>query len=417
MRYPTALSFAAFISCTALALLGSCASPSQPEKTATGTGPPVYIFAGTGVGGRGDLGLRPKETELYWPEDIVFGPDSTAIVIDWNNHRILADDKSTHRFKLIAGAAPTDGFDPCPPSPTPCTNIPATTAALNHPTHIAFDANGNIVLCAWHNSDLFLLNTSTGLMDRICGTGARPCYNGDEQPAASACVDLPCTVAFDPAGRICFTDQGNMIVRMIDENGMIHCIAGSPPLYNPDTGRNDILQYGYSGDEGPATSAKLSFERGQIADPSGKICFDNAGNMYIADTSNNCVRFVDPQGIIHLLAGHPPDAGFRGDGGPAKGAYLRGPRDVAVGLHGNIYIADTDNNVIRMVDKNGMISTVVGVPRHPHPSPLEPNKVLAEDGEHSDAVHLTGPSGIEVDPFGNLWIADTENNVIRVLYR
>jgi DNA-binding beta-propeller fold protein YncE len=249
--------------------------------------------------------------------------------------------------------------DPCPASPAPCTGILATDAKLNHPTHVAFDSNGNMVLCAWHNSDLFLVNMTTGLMDRICGTGQRPCYNGDEQSAVSACVDLPAAVAFDPQGRLCFTDQANQIIRMIDEFGQIHCIAGTAPIWDPVNLRYNA-QFGYAGDEGPATSALLSFERGQIADPSGKICFDPAGNMYIADTKNNCVRRVDAGGTIHLFAGHPPTAGFGGDGGPATdpAALLNGPRDVASDADGNIFSPNTGNNVVRMVATDGTLSTI-----------------------------------------------------------
>lgn len=410
-----------FICTAAIAFLANCGgssdSPSQPVDQPPQPGH-VYLYAGNGNAGYGKMGRVPSKTQLYWPQDVAFAPDGSPVILDWNNHRVIGYDKATGYLKLIVGVADGDFGDPCPASPAPCTGIDATNAKLNHPTHVAFDANGNMVLCAWHNSDLFLVNMQTGLMDRICGTGQRPCYNGDEQTAVTACVDLPAAVAFDPAGRLCFTDQANQVIRMIDENGIIHCIAGTAPVWDP-VGMRYNAQFGYAGDEGPATSALLSFERGQIADPSGKICFDPAGNMYIADTRNHCVRRVDTGGVIHLFAGHPTVAGYGGNGGPATdtAAYLNGPRDVASDLDGNIFIADTGNSVVRMVATDGTISTVAGEPRLPNSQPLTSAQILAEDGKAAASVHFTSPAGVEADSKGRVWIADTENNVIRILYR
>ena len=407
--------------CAGALALASCGSddPAQPADTTPQPGH-VYVFAGTGRPGYGPMGQVPQKTQLYWPQDVAFAPDGSAVVLDWNNHRVIQVDKANSHFKLIVGVADGDFGDPCPPAPATCDAIVATNAKLNHPTHVAFDGNGKMALSAWHNSELFLLDTATGIMDRICGNGQRPCFNGDERAAITACVDLPAAVAYDPAGRLCFTDQANMVIRMIDEDRIIHTIAGTAPIWDPTaTPPRYNTQFGYSGDEGPATSALLAFERGQIADPSGKICFDAAGNMYIADTRNHCVRRVDASGIIHLFAGHPTVAGYGGNGGLATdaAAYLNEPRDVAADADGNIFIADTGNNVVRMVKTDGTLSTVVGVQRPINSTPLVGDQVLAEDGLAAAQVHLTGPAGIEVDSKGRLWIADTQSNVVRILYR
>lgn len=408
----------------ALAGCSSDDSPAEPEAT-----DPVYIWAGNGLGGFGAMGNLPRKTRLYWPQDVTFTPDGRPMVIDWNNHRVIAVDADGN-FVLIAGASTNDFGDPCPTPPAECIDIVATSAKLNHPTHIAYDANGNMVLCAWHNSELFLLDTNTGLMDRFCGTGFRPCFGPDQndpQDALTACVDLPASVAFDPDGGLCFTDQANMIIRRVDmQSGIVTTIAGTQPVYNIGTGKWNI-QYGFTGDGGPATAAKLSFERGQIADPSGKICFDAFGNMYIADTANHAVRKVDASGIITRFAGAAPVddgtgayvgvAGHSGDGGPATSATLYLPRDVAVDFDGTVFIADTGNNVIRMVRPDGTISTVVGVHRRLKPTALEPDVLLEEDGASARSVHLTEPSGVAVSASGRLWIADTGNNVIRVFDR
>jgi len=392
----------------------SCSSddPVEPEDTSPQPGH-VYNWAGNGAPGYGPMGEAPAQTQLYWPLDVVFSPAGTPYVLDWNNHRVIATNAGGE-FELVVGVADGDFGDPCPGAPAPCTGIVATNAKLNHPTHVVFDPNnGDMILCAWHNSMLLRLNLSTGLMDRFCGNGARS-YNGDNQPAAQAFVDLPVGLAFDPTGLLVFADQANMIVRRIDDNGIITTIAGTAPVLV-----GGVLQYGagFSGNEGPATAAKLSFDRGQVADPGGKIVYDANGNLYIADTVNQCVRVVDTNGIIHQFAGVGTTAGFSGDGGQATAALLRQPRDVAVDADGNVFIADTGNHVIRMVAPDGTISTVVGQVRPLNALPLAPEDVRAENGVHALEAHLTAPIGVEVDSRGRVWISDTENNVIRILYR
>jgi NHL repeat-containing protein len=142
----------------------------------------------------------------------------------------------------------------------------------------------------------------------------------------------------------------------------------------------------------------------------------------VCDTRNHCVRFIDPAGIIHQFAGTGPydinaEPTFSGDGGPATLAHLLFPRDVAADTDGNIYIADTGNSVIRMVAPDGTISTVAGQYRPLGSPPLSPTQVIAEDGKAAAKINLTAPYGVEVDWKGRLWIADTDNNVIRILYR
>jgi hypothetical protein len=366
----------------------------------------IYNWAGTGTAAFGPMGQSPLNTSLYWPQDIVLGPSGRVVVADWNNHRVIGLNTVTGHFELLAGADDGNLGDPCPIAPATCTDIVARGAPLNHPSQAAFDAGGNLVICAWHNSDIFLLNIASGKMDRICGTGMRPCYNGDDQPAVDACVDLPSSAAFDRQARLCFTDQTNQVIRMIDGSGTIHTIAGTPPTWN---GVTYDYHSGFSGDEGPATSATLNFERNQLALPDGKICFDPYGNMYIADTRNNAIRVVDTHGVIHRFAGvYPANSGFDGDGGPATAAHLFQPRDVASDDNGNIYIADTENHVVRVVTLGGSIMTVAGVPMMSGDG---------GDGGLATETRLNTPSGIAIDSAGNLWIADMANNRIRIVYR
>ncbi|HEX5132601.1 MAG TPA: hypothetical protein VFX92_08945 [Candidatus Krumholzibacteria bacterium] len=389
---------------------------SEPgEVSLAGTSGNVYNWAGTGQAGYGATGQIPAATRLYWPQDVTIAPNGTPYVLDWNNHRVVAVN-GCGNFKLIVGVTNGDFGDPCD-GYVNCQDVKATTSKLNHPTSVAFNpANGHMILSAWHNSEIFDLDLSTGLMDRICGDGSRS-YNGDGQAAISAYTDLPVGVAYDSQGRLCFADQANMVVRMIDETGVIHTIAGTPPDLS---GPFPVRQPGFAGDGGPAVDAKLFFEAGQVADPSGKICFDAAGNMYIADSQNHCIRVVDTNGIINRFAGIGPSApGYGGDGGNALAANLDEPRDVAVDpATGNVYIADTGNHVIRMVAPDGIITTVVGNYHGTGPSipPLTPAQVQAENGLPAADVTLTTPYGIEIDSKGRLLIADTGNHVIRLFF-
>ena len=375
----------------------------------------VYSWAGTGQAGYGATGQSLTNTRLYWPQDVTVTPDGAAYVLDWNNHRVIA--LRNGKFELVVGVTAGDFGDPCDGIPG-CQDVPATNAKLNHPTSVALDPNtGELILAAWHNSEIFRLDLSTGLMDLICGDGTRG-YNGDDRTAISAFVDLPVSVAFDSQGWLCFADQANMCVRQIDAQGIVHTIAGTAPVWNAAQARWD-RQPGFEGDGGLATDAKLFFEAGQVADPSGRICFGPGGIMYIADSQNHCIRVVDSNGIINRFAGTgPTGAGYGGDGGSALLAMLNEPRDIAVDAAGNVYIADTGNHVIRMVDLAGNISTVVGKFHGSGPGipPITPAQVQSENGIVATNATLTMPYGIEIDLKGRLLISDTGNHVIRIYY-
>ena len=152
------------------------------------------------------------------------------------------------------------------------------------------------------------------------------------------------------------------------------------------------------GDDGPAIRAKLT-------EPTG-VAVDAAGNIYIADRHNHRVRKVDTSGTISTFAGTSVgtrDYGFNGDGGPADRALLAFPEGVVVDAVGNVYIADTDNHRIRMVDASGIIHTIAG------------SGERGFDGDDGPAISalLSEPSGVAVDAVGNLYIADSRNNRIR----
>jgi sugar lactone lactonase YvrE len=338
----------------------------------------IETFAGNGSAGPPLENVHSTDTPMYWPTDVTVGPDGRQYIVDFNNHKIRVVDNGV--ISTLIG----DGFgDPQPGF--------ADQVNLNLPMDVAFDPTGHLYVAAWHNSKVLRMNMATQWVDIIAGSGVRG-FAGDGGPAASAVLNYPSSVAVDSQGQVYIADQVNFRIRRIALNGTINTVVGS--------GVN-----GYCGDFGPAISACLSNPSGVNPNFGGKIAFDSVGNLYIADTKNNCIRRVDTNGIISTIAGTTV-AGYSGDGGPAVLASLNEPVDVAVGPDDNLYIADSNNHCVRMVDGAGVIFTVAGTGGVPG---------YSGDGANATLAQLNMPTGIGLDALGNVFIADTFNHRIRVV--
>jgi uncharacterized protein (TIGR03437 family) len=335
----------------------------------------------------------------------------------------------------------------------------ALSVALSQPEGIALDSAGNVYFAdaAVHRVRKI---TANGLIQTVAGTGVAG-FSGDGGPASAALLNQPYGLAFDTSGNLYIADLGNARVRKIGTDGTIQTVAGGGALpatgtgqggpanitqlaqprdvavdadgslYISDFGANQVYRVttdgtlslmagtGVAGFSGVATSALLA----QLNAPAG-LAVDPTGDLYIADSGNNCVRkvyngviitvFNTPAptgvsldstgifltsgvfvseipsgGILTTLAGSGTAPYFGGDGGPATAAQLYSPSGIAVDSNGNWYIADTSNNRIRMVTPAGVISTFAGT---------------------GAAAQLNAPSGIAIDASNNLYIADTGNN-------
>jgi uncharacterized protein (TIGR03437 family) len=220
-----------------------------------------------------------------------------------------------------------------------------------------------------------------GISTVFAGNG-RVGFSGDGGLATAATLTEPGAVAVDPADNVYVSDYHNERVRKIDHNGIITTIAGG--------GTSDHT------DEIPALS-------GTLFEPVG-LAFDAAGNLYIAESGVSQIRKVTPDGFIHHVAGSTSGlSGFSGDGGPAANALLNGPQEIAVDPKGNLYIADLNNQRIRKIDPNGVISTVAG----------SGSAGFGGDGGLAASASLFYPSGVAVDTSGNLFIADQFNRCVR----
>ena len=256
---------------------------------------------------------------------------------------------------------------------------PATNASLHLPMGVAFDGVGNLYIADTYNSRLRQVNPN-GFINTVAGNGAKT-FAGDGGAATSASLNSPTGVALDAFGNLYIADKSNQRIREVGANGRITTVAG-------------YGNAGYSGDGGPATNASLNNPVGVVVDASG--------NLYIADQFNNRIRRVGTNGIITSVAGNGTKT-FAGDGGAATNASLAYPTGVALDPLGNLYIADSNNQRIRQVATNGLITTVAG----------NGLAACAGDGGAATNASLNDPYGVALDAFGNLYVADNNNQRIR----
>ena len=217
-------------------------------------------------------------------------------------------------------------------------------------------------------------------------------FGGDGGPATSGYLHTPYGVSTDAGGNVYIADEENNVVRKVAVDGTISTVAGIP--YAASIGNTR-----FGGDGGQAIYAYLDHPTSVIADA--------AGNLFIADYSNNVVRKVTAAtGIIQTIVGnYYAGGGYNGDG---AGTFARvsHPSELALDATGNLYIADTGNNLVRKLDASGNLSTVAGNYYLAHNGPVA-------SGVPATSVDLYSPIGVVLDLSGNLYISDTNHNVIR----
>jgi sugar lactone lactonase YvrE len=261
-------------------------------------------------------------------------------------------------------------------------NSAATGAQLNSPSSVAFDGQGNLFVADSANNEVREISSS-GIITRIAGIGSAG-STGDGGSAVSALLNAPGGVTVDSAGNLYIADTGNNKIRFVDNlTGLISTYAGTGTASN-------------TGDGGPATAATFNAPNGLFLTPQG--------TLYIADTGNNGIRSIATHsGLVATFAGSS-SGGFSGDGAAATAAQLSAPKGVVSDAGGNVYIADSGNNRIRLVNPVGVISTIAG----------QQGGGYTGDGP-ATSTELNVPAGLAVDAAGTLYIADALNHRVRVI--
>lgn len=222
-------------------------------------------------------------------------------------------------------------------------------------------------------------SAATGDITTVAGTGDFG-YGGDGGQATQALLDGPNGLDFDSQGNLYIAEFENHVIRRVDRSGVITTVAGTGSA-------------GFSGDGGPATAAKLNGP--------ARIAFDSGNNLYIADSNNHRVRKMDVDGVITTVAG-TGNEGYNGDFLPGTQADLNRPRDIAVSEYDDLYIADTRNGLVRVLNAQGTLVTVAGG------GPGDPAN--NGDGGPATAAYLEGPGGIALDGWRYLYIAQYGDN-------
>lgn len=363
--------------------VSSC--PDQPGVACT--------YIGTGELALGPDGLPARETDLYWAFDLEFAPDGRPYFLDWNNHmvrRVNEDGTVETIMGDFVGDGPSDMSDLTAPG------APGLTVSLNHPTDLQFDAQGRLLLMAWHNHKLRVWDPETELVTVMCGRGAA--YAGDgSADLGTVRFNQPKAIVRASDGTLYILDQRNFLVRRIEgATGMVSTIAGIPPAPGA------MPMPGYEGDGGPAAMARFRFEAGPNPEPSGGLALDEAnGVLYVGDGLNFRIRAIDlAAGTIETVVG-TGETGYSGDGGAGASARISHVRDLEVGPDGRLYFADTENDVIRAWDPEAdVVETVAGTGTNGR----------GAEGRAATEVDLNRPMGVAFGPDGALYVADTYNS-------
>lgn len=336
----------------------------------------ISTYAGDGFGAAtgtgaytGDGGLAVN-ARLNSPTGVIFDGAGNVFIADYGNS-VVRKVNTVGIITTVAGTG-TAGIN---------ADTMATAAQLNHPAGVAVDATGNLFIADFGNHVVRKV-TPDGIIRTYAGTGAAG-YTGDNSAATLAQLNNPGGIALDAAGNLYIAETGNHIIRKVSTTGIITTVAG-------------LGVAGSSGNGGPAIAAKLNA-------PSG-VAVDALGNVYIADLLNNVVRKVNTSGIISNFAGTGAQ-GFSGDNGPASMAALNRPSSLSVVGLNTVYITDQGNSRVRVVDSLGTIRTFAG----------RNTNGYSGDGGLATSAELSSPRGVAADGWSRVYIADYDNNVIRVV--
>ena len=325
----------------------------------------VTTLVGNGVPGWGEEGLSGSETSCNSCESGIWAdPDGTVFWSDCSGRLRRYDGATGIVTTALGGTSINDGG-------------PAREAFIRGPGGICTGADGRVYFAdVWHQR-IRAIDPETGMVQTVAGNGARA-HGGDEGPATEATFGSPHDVSVDSRGRIVIPDSRHGRIRRVDEDGIVHNLAGTAFMWD-------------KGDGGPSVSASLYHVQSVAHGP--------GDDVYVGDAIGRIRRIDDATGTITTVAGTGIQ-GYTGDGGPAVEAKIGAPSAIRFDAAGNLYFSDTANHVVRVVDTDGTISTVAGTG--------QPG--FAEDGTPATEAALDTPWGLAVSPEGQIFVSDSRNN-------
>jgi len=342
-------------------------------------------------------------------DTIGYSFDATGLVADGSGNIYAVDGRDSEILAIAPGGAVTLVAGVA--GGTGSADGTGAAARFNVPSGVAVDASGNTYVADTRNSTIRKIEYG-GTVSTLAGS-AGVLGSADGRGSAASFYD-PCGVAVDAAGNVYVADSGNAAIRKISSAGVVTTLAGSPAyavaIANGESANGESVSTtlvpgnptpiplfpinGGNGGDGTGSAA-------QFGDPAG-LAVDSAGNIYVADSGYDSIRKVTPAGVVTTLAGTPGTSGIANGTGSA--AQFNSPSGVAVDTAGNLYVADTGNDTIRMIAPGGIVSTLAGSPGH---------------SGHADGVgsgaQFSAPGGVSVDTAGNVYVADTGNNLIRMI--
>ena len=336
----------------------------------------ITTIAGDGLTGYTGDGSPASAATFHSPSALAIDAAGNLYISDQQNNCVRKITKATGIITTVAGNGSPGSLGD---------NGQATAAQLHNNWGIALDGTGNLYITDEDNHKIRKVNSATGIITTFAGTGT-PGNTGNGGLATAADLNVPIGIAVDPAGNVFVGDEFHKVIRKISTSGIISLYAGvsdtagyrgdggpawnalfrdifglaedaSGNLYICDWGNNCIRKInsvgiistvagtgvaGFSGDNGPATLAKLNRPTGVFP--------DDKGNIYIVDAFNQRIRKVNSAGVIKTIAGSGTP-GFAGDGGAALAAKFNNPVYAVADDSGSIYVSDGDNERIRKIYK------------------------------------------------------------------
>lgn len=342
-------------------VLSGCSKKSTPAPTPA---PPnlygaVSTFAGSGA--TGSVDGAGTAASFFLPSDVVIDASGNIYVADSGNNMIRkitsAGVVSLFVGNIAGGSADGAG----------------SAASFHYPYSLAIDAAGNLYLSDQGNQKIRKI-TPAGVVTTLAGTGQVGSNNGAGDQAT---FYAPTGIIVDATGNVYVSDQGNNIIRKITPAGVVSTFAGS----------------GVSGStDGTGTAASFFAPAG--------LAIDASENIYVADLFNNKIRKITPAGVVTTFAGSGNAGLVNGTGTAAK---FYAPAGLGADATGNIYVAESGNNVIRKISQAGEVTTFAG------------SGLAGSSNASLTVADFNGPTGVAVSSSNVVYVADKNNNLIRKL--